>query len=248
MDLAWLSDFLDWWTAPKAGATAAAVGASSAVVAATSGVRTLRQNRRDSRSRSRPMMAAELRDHPHVRATQLLVVKNYGPSIARNVTVTFDPAIPDPPHPATSMTPFLKNRYATPIAVMTPGMELDNIYFSGERDSTEGWVNREPTPAKVTVTIAYENDNGHQFTDDFPLDTRLIRDRTYTSSSTSPEALMEDAAKSLKGLLKLGETAHKNWVHMQRAADNEAAEEKEQAEIKAERHRALVRRVLPNKK
>jgi hypothetical protein len=40
------------------------------------------------------MMAAELRDHPYVKATQLLVIKNYGPSIARNVTVTFDPEIP----------------------------------------------------------------------------------------------------------------------------------------------------------
>jgi hypothetical protein len=248
MDWAWLAGFLDWWTAPKVGATAAVVGATSAATAATSGVRTLRQNRRDSRSRSRPMMAAELRDHPYARATQLLVVKNYGPSIARNVTVTFDPEIPDPSDPSTSMTPFLKARYAKPIAVMTPGMELDNIYFSGERDTAEGWVNREPTPAQVTVTITYENDNRVPFADDFPLDTQIIRNRTYTTSSASPEALMKDAANALKDLSNIAKAAHGDWVHSRRAAADQAADKQEQAQLKAERHKALVRRVLPHKK
>jgi hypothetical protein len=193
------------------------------------------------------MMAAELRDDPYVKATQLLVVKNYGPSIARNVKVTFDPPIPDPPDASSSVTPFLKNRYAKPIAVMTPGMELDNIYFSGE-SAAQGWVNREPTPAQVTVTIAYENDEGDRFSDAFPLDVQTIRDRTYATSSSSPEALMKDAAKSLKGILDVAKAAQRDAVAARREADGQAADERERAELKAERHRALVQRVLPKKR
>lgn len=198
----WFSHFLDWWTTQRVAAGAAVVAAGSAVTAAASGVRTLRQNRRDSKGRSRPMVAAELRDVPYVKGTQILVVRNYGPSIARNVRVAFDPAIPDPEHPSTSVTPFLKRRYANPVPVLTPGMELDNVYFSGQQEGGS-WVNREPTPEQVTVTISYENDEGDVFKDVFPLDTNLLRNRTYTESSASPEAQIKVVATSLKTLADL---------------------------------------------
>ena len=56
------------------------------------------------------MMAAELRLIPYVSSAQALVVKNYGLGLARNVRVSFDPPIPDPVDPSTSVTPFLKKR------------------------------------------------------------------------------------------------------------------------------------------
>lgn len=202
----WWADFHGWWTTDRVGATAAAVAATAAVFAAVSGLRTLRQNRRDSRARSRPMVAAELRDDPYSDATQIFVVRNYGPSIARNVRVTFDPAIPDPSNPKASGTPFLKRRYAAPIAVMTPGMELDNVYYTGEQVG-DTRVNREPTPEQVTVTITYENDTGHRFTDEFPLDTNLIRSRTYVESSKSPEARMKVIAESAKTMASMAQRA-----------------------------------------
>ncbi|MGL5824949.1 MAG: hypothetical protein ACRCYU_09050 [Nocardioides sp.] len=216
MDFYWLTDFLEWWTPPRVSAGAAVVAACAAVIAAASGIRTLRQNRRDSKARNRPMVAAELREVPYVQGTQILVVRNYGPTIARNVRVSFDPEIPDPENPSASMTPFLKRRYATPVPVLTPGMELDNIYFSGEQQDG-GWTNREPTSEQVTVTIKYENDTGEAFTDVFPLDTNLIRNRTYTKSSAAPEAQLKKLATAAKTLAKLAvETDH-------RRRDQEAA-------------------------
>jgi hypothetical protein len=203
----WLNDFIDWWTTQRVAAGAAVVASGAAVTAATSGVRTFRQNRRDSKARNRPMVAAELREVPYVKGTQILVVRNYGPSIARGVRVTFEPEIPDPDDPSTSVTPFLKRRYANPIPVLTPGMELDNVYFSGQQEGGS-WVNREPTPEQVTVTIEYENDTGDRFKDEFPLDTNLIRNRTYSESSASPEAQMKVLAKSVKTLADL---AARGW-------------------------------------
>ena len=197
----WIADFGEWWTTARVAALAAAIAASAAVAGATSGVRTFRQTRRDSRARSRPMVAAELRDHPYADATQILVVRNYGPSIARNVRVTFDPPIPDPDNPAESGTPFLKARYANPLAVLTPGMELDNVYFSGRQQGST-WVNYEPTPDQVTVRIEYEDDEGNEWTDDFPLDTNIIRNRTYTVSSKDPDEQRKALLKAVQGIEK----------------------------------------------
>lgn len=188
-------DFWQYWDTGRASALAAGVGAIAAAAASFLGVRTYRQ-------RSRPMVAAELRDDPYIDAVQYLIVRNYGPSIARRVRVTFDPPIPDPADlSSSSMTPFLKRRYSREIAILTPGMELDNIYFSGNRQS-DGWVNREPMPDQVTVRISYEDDHGHGYTDEFPLDVNLIRDRTYAESSASPDGRRKAMLEVMKRIDK----------------------------------------------
>lgn len=246
----WLSDLIDWWTTQRVAAGAAVVASGAAVTAATSGVRTLHQNRRDSKGRNRPMVAAELREVPYVKGTQVLVVRNYGPSIARNVRVTFEPEIPDPDDPSTSVTPFLKRRYANPIPVLTPGMELDNVYFSGHQEGG-AWVNHEPTPEQVTVTVVYENDAGDEFKDELPLDTNLIRNRTYTESSASPEVQMKVLAKSVKVLADLAAGAERRRA--QEAAQRRAANGLDDGDTPAlpsgepEGHRALVDRLLRRK-
>lgn len=195
------------------------------------------------------MVAAELRDVPYVKGTQILVVRNYGPSIARNVRVLFDPEIPDPADLSTSVTPFLKHRYTDAIPVLTPGMELDNIYFSGEQQGGS-WVNREPTPEQVTVTITYENDSGVQFSDEFPLDADLIRNRTYAESSGSPEAQLKVLAKSAKTLADLATGAERrraaeaqeHRAAVAREGEGEGARALTSGEPAG--HRALVARVL----
>jgi hypothetical protein len=183
-------------------AGAACVGAAAACYAAINGSRTLARARQDRRDRGRPMMAAELRDAPYVPATQYLVVRNYGPTIARNVRVTFEPEIPDPdPERADeSVTPFIKRRYAETIPVITPGMELDNIWFSGRPGGSGGWLNDEPIPDKSIVHIAYDGPDGTRYADEFPIDVGLIRNRTYTTSSDEPHRLAKDGLKVLKSI------------------------------------------------
>ncbi len=243
----WLSDFIDWWTTQRVAAGAAVIASGAAVTAAISGVRTFRQSRRDSKGRNRPMVAAELREVPYVKGTQILVVRNYGPSIARDVRVTFEPEIPDPDDASISVTPFLKRRYAKPVPVLTPGMELDNVYFSGAQEGGS-WVNREPTPEQVTVTIAYENDTGDRFVDEFPLDTNLIRNRTYSESSGSPEAQMKMLARSVKTLADLAVRGER--CRAQEAAQKRAAEATDVGAVsdlptgEPAGHRALVDRLL----
>lgn len=179
-------------------AVVAAVGVPVALWTAITGLRSLRQVRTDSRERSRPMMAAELRKPPYTAGIQDLVIRNYGPSIARNVTVTFDPPIPDPipERAAQSVSPFITRRYAKPIPVVTPGMELTNIWFSGRLEGTT-WVNFDPTPDTFTVNIAYNGPDGTPYKDQFPLDTDLIRAHTYASSSDDPVRQIKEITESL---------------------------------------------------
>jgi len=75
-------------------------------------------------------------------------------------------------------------------------MELSNIWFSG-RLQGELWVNFEPTPDQFTVRIAYDGPEGTRYEDRFSLDTDLIRQHTYVSSSTDPENRLKEAVKSL---------------------------------------------------
>lgn len=150
------------------------------------------------------MVAAELRAVPYVQGSQKLVVTNYGPSIAKNVWVTFDPPLPDPEpsKAAQSVTPFLKKRYASKISVMTPGMALENIYYSGELGPENKYGNFEPVPDQITVRIAYEDADGTPYVDAFHLDTDLIGLTTIARSSTAPEARLGEIAKSLSGILQ----------------------------------------------
>jgi hypothetical protein len=78
-------------------------------------------------------------------------------------------------------------------------MELDNVWFSGRPDGGT-WVNAEPTPDQVTVRIAYDAPDGTRYEDEFPLDVQLLRQRTYTTSSRSPERQAEEALKALEGI------------------------------------------------
>jgi hypothetical protein len=203
---AWL-----WFNTARVACTAAAVGAGAAVIGARAAVRSFGQTRRDSKARSRPMMAAELKLVPHASGSQALITKNYGLSIAKDVTVTFDPPIAMPENPDDLVTPFLLRRYAKPIPVMTPGMELDNLYFSSRLGPDGHFYNGEPVPDLVTVKIAYKSADGDCYSDEFPLDVRLLLERTYATSSTSPEGQAKKAlehfqniAASLKSLADSG--------------------------------------------
>ncbi|GAA1995351.1 hypothetical protein [Amycolatopsis minnesotensis] len=66
---------------------AAVISSGAATWTATNGNRTLKRSDRDSQARTRPMVAAELRDEPYKQATQLPVIKNYGPAAALVVVI-----------------------------------------------------------------------------------------------------------------------------------------------------------------
>lgn len=196
-----ISDRWLWFNTARVGAAAALGGLGLATVTASVGVRTLRQSRRDSKAKARPTISVELRAVEHSEGSQSLVIKNTGPTIAKDVRVTFDPPIPMPEDPAGLVTPVMLRRYSKPIPVMTPGMELDNLYYAAVPDPAgPGKVNNEPVPDVVTVKISFASGDGEPYSDDFPLDVDLLRARTYLVSSGAPEEQLKKAVKTLKSI------------------------------------------------
>ncbi|MGW5846672.1 hypothetical protein ACWFQ8_01695 [Streptomyces sp. NPDC055254] len=184
-------------------AGAATAGAGAAWFAAVNGVRTLRQTRTDSINRSRPMVTAELRDAYPAEATLYLVIRNNGPSVARNVKVTFSPEIPDPTpeKSARSLIPFLKDRYAQLIPTLTPGTEYKNIYFAGTPGPDDQFINSENVPDQVTVTIDYESSDGKfKYKDSYHLDIELMKGETRVTSSRSLESRAKEINRALQGI------------------------------------------------
>jgi hypothetical protein len=127
----------------------AEAAAGAAWFAALVGAWTLVQARRESRDQSRPMVAAELRPRPWDDHTMSLVVRE----------------IPDTTEP-TSLAPYVKHRYAQPIPVLIPGVELDNIWIVGEEHHGQ-YRHIDATPPQVTVTIAYDGPDGRRYTEPF---------------------------------------------------------------------------------
>lgn len=151
------------------------------------------------------MVVAEFRDAYPSRGSLYLVIRNYGPSVARDVQVTFDPVIPDPlPERAhQSVIPFLKRRYEHPITTLTPGTELTNVYYSGTPGENGNFENWENVPDQVTVTIRYTSaDQRQSYEDSYPLDVELIKNSTSVTSSESVESKVKEISRSLKEIAK----------------------------------------------
>jgi hypothetical protein len=162
-----------------------ALGSLATVAAAVVAIWTLVALKQDSADRTRPVVIAELNyavlsDHAE------LLVRNVGPSVARNVRVDFVPPLPDPEDGGSEaevgvLTPFLQRRYSRVIPTLAPGMRLSNFYQDAEGSE-------EPVPDDFTVTISYSDDRGRKYVDSFELSMFTLRDQTVSRPSNSDPA------------------------------------------------------------
>lgn len=84
----------------------------AAIATAVVAIVTIRQLRSDSKQQSRPIVVAELRPASS-RGSQIIVIGNYGRTLARDVSVAFDPELPKAPEGRENswVTGFLASRY-----------------------------------------------------------------------------------------------------------------------------------------
>jgi hypothetical protein len=132
-------------TALSAAATAVATAASAGAIVWTGVVarRALRAAKEDSRSRTRPVMMAELRRAPLSHGTVNLLLDNLGASVASDVTVVLDPG--PPPNleslPDSDLWKWIHQRYARPITTWAPHLRMSNVVRAGH-DKLEPFVVR----------------------------------------------------------------------------------------------------------
>ncbi|GAB3079803.1 hypothetical protein [Pedococcus soli] len=172
------------------------VGAIATAAAAIVAIVTLLALKQDSRDRTRPQMGAFLQPDVLTKATAILVVKNYGPTAAVNVKVTFDPPLPqlEGAEAQGLVTPFLERRYRGVIPTIVPQMELVNVYQQGY-----GGESREPVADEVTVTFHYTDaEKRSKYTDAYVLSMATLKDATGSYPANDDEKGMRK--RSIKAL------------------------------------------------
>lgn len=192
----WLKD-----VAHALGPYANVISAFAAVVTAVIAIVALSSTARDSRDRSRPLVFAMFREAEFSDSAFDLVIKNFGTSAARDLTVTFEPQLTAEDR-KDELTDFVAKRYDAPIPLLPPGGELTNTWWGGGMSPNGGneLINRLSTPEEVAVTVSYKGNRLRRYSDTFQLSADTIKLRTYTVSSTSMPGRMKSITESLKSI------------------------------------------------
>lgn len=109
-------------------ANGAVVEALATVVAAAIAATALGSAALDSRKRTRAIVVAELEPAEHNDSAGILVVRNVGPTPARDLCVQFDP--PLDPSDEHEIYRALIDRYSQPIDTLGPQQRLCNVWWS----------------------------------------------------------------------------------------------------------------------
>lgn len=142
--------------------------------------------RQDSRDRSRPVISAELLPLTLSHGTCELIIANVGRSVAKDVAVTFKPAITED---MGVMTAFLARRYSHVIPTMGPGRLLTNVY-GHQRGDGSGDLD-ESVPRDFVVTISYTDAHSRRYIDSYGLSVQTLLDQTTSSPSNTDERGMQ---------------------------------------------------------
>lgn len=167
------------------------------IVTAIYAKRTLVAAKDDSRARTRPALVAYLERELLSHGTILLVIKNFGPSSAADVRVTFDPparstddvrAMPNSEHKK-----WLYQRFADPVPVWAPGWTTSNVIRSGQ-DQLE----------PLTVTLSYLGPDGTKYKEPFALQPDHILNETSSapSKTDNPIKLGQQGVAAVQALVR----------------------------------------------
>lgn len=186
-----------WWDCAWAwlNANSGAVEAAATVLAALIAAGALLSAAYDSRSRSRPLVAAEHRLAPHSDTSIQLLIKNYGQSAARSVKVQFNPDLPDDKD-----TRDVRLRYGSVISWLNPGQELVNTWLIPRYESNNYAGNVYSFPDRVTVTLTYWG-GWIKYRTDVDLDVELYIRSSSSVSSTSMLGSMQGIRQDMKHLV-----------------------------------------------
>lgn len=115
------------------------------------------------------MVVAELRFAAKHDQALRLVIRNAGPSIARNLTVTFDPPLVEMSNRLAVGA--INKQFARPLASLSPGQQVANLWWRIAFPSQElpPGSNGEDTPDEVVVQLDYSDDRGRTYIDKIPL-------------------------------------------------------------------------------
>ncbi len=142
----------------------------------------------DSRDRSRPMLVARLRIGPRMSdGITYFVISNMGQSIARDVTIQFDPPLAGDRN---SDPYWIAKRYEKPLPLVAPDEAWANVWYAYE----DGGEYR--PPPKTQVRLTYRDDRGRTYDDQFTIDNDTLAH--HTEANPAGTDLERRTAKALE--------------------------------------------------
>jgi hypothetical protein len=162
----------------------AGVTAIAALITGVIAVVTLLAIRQDSRDRTRPVIVADLLPELFTPSTSELVVQNVGQSVAKEIRVTFEPAITEE---MGELVAYVARRYSRVIPTMGPGRRLSNIYAHMKPGTG---LADEDVPHHLVVDISYKDAHGYAYRDRYGLTLDTLLGETNSNPSNTDEAGM----------------------------------------------------------
>lgn len=191
MDLDAFWGWLNGWLSGPAGGLAAIVTGLFAIWGVV-------QTARDSREKSQPTVLVELRFDENVFRVMNLVVRNLGPTVARDVQLRFDPPLPTPEDPKSDPSAMIAERYKDPIETLVPGQALSNTWYLVEGyddDAHNRWAIGEDT---YTAHVSFRGRGRRRIEEKFVLNSRVLRLENTVRSSNSMQGRVDSIDRSLR--------------------------------------------------
>ena len=167
------------------------------IVTAVYAKHTLTATKDDSRARTRPALVAYLERELLSHGVILLVIKNFGSSVAADVQVAFDPPAPSIEDvaalPDSDMTKWLYQRFEDPVPIWAPGWTTSNVVRAGQ----------DPL-APFTVVLSYVGPDSTTYDERFPLHPEhILKETTSTPSKTdSAIKLAQQGVAALQAIVR----------------------------------------------
>lgn len=171
------------------------LGGAAAVVAAAVAIFALMRAGLDSASRTRPYIVVEYRVPEFAYRRIDLVVKNAGPTAAREVQVEFTPAFQDSTDGG-DLGAYAARRYAQAIDALGPGQEFVSILHIDLEDPEKSDV-----PPVLAATVTYSPRSAarmfRRYRDTFTLQTVAYTEQVFSESSDSLRKQIKRIADSM---------------------------------------------------
>lgn len=185
----------------------AGLGGMATIVAAIVAVFTLMRAGLDSASRTRPYVVVEF-DVPEYRYKRIdLVVRNTGPTAARDLGVTFDPPFEES-EDLSRLGSFVAQRYRDRLPVLGPGQVLRSILIVDTDDDSKSDV-----PSVLTARVSYGSPWWRRrYCDTFVLNRIVYTSQVFSESSDSEKNSLKKIASATEKL----PNAHRDLVRQLR--------------------------------
>lgn len=168
-----------------------------AAVSAGIAARTLANSRKDAEEQNRPFVRVRFKKglENTSRTAIYLVVENIGRTAARDVTVGFEPSLPDPDTAVnTVVVRALHDRFTRAIPTLAPGEKLTSVWWTKALSDAGDTVPEDD----VEVRVTYKDLGNRTHLDTFQVTASVLKDETrHKRQESDPHKRLTHAVEDI---------------------------------------------------